>query len=161
MTTYIHYGSDKFDKAKFGKIKNQKYPWNKPDHSTGLWASRVDAKYSWKEWCEDNDFNTDELTKSFKFTISPSANVYTIAKPVDVIGLPDHIDEEYDNPYSHDKHIDFEKCLELGIDAIEIVDICGKNSNYRFGDFTVYDTMYGWDCDSILILNPDIIETIA
>ena len=161
MTTYIHYGSDKFDKAKFGKIKNQKYPWVKPDHSSGLWASRVDAKYPWKEWCKDASFNIDELTTSFKFTISPSANIYTIAKPDDVIGLPDHVDEEYGNSYHGIKRIDFEKCVELGIDAIEIVDIHGKNPNHQFGDFTVYDMMYGWDCDSILILNPDIIETVA
>ena len=43
--------------------------------------------------------------------------------------------------------IDFQ--IENGIDAIEF-----NISN----DWDLYMALYGWDCDSILILNPNIIE---
>ena len=42
--------------------------------------------------------------------------------------------------------LDFEK-LSKDYDAIEVIDI---------GKF--YWALYGWDCNSILIMNPDIVE---
>lgn len=54
--------------------------------------------------------------------------------------------------------IDFEKCLELGIDAVEICyygDEC-EDSEY----WPLHYVLYGWDCDSIVVLNPDAIEQL-
>ena len=44
---------------------------------------------------------------------------------------------------------DFEKMLADGWDAIELhLSECGE----------LYWALYGWDCDCILVLNPDIVE---
>ena len=46
---------------------------------------------------------------------------------------------------------DFEKMLADGWDAIE----------FRLSeDSELYWALYGWDCDSILVMNPDVVEEI-
>ena len=140
MQKYIHYGTDSFEKEAFDPVTNM-YLRNKPDG--GLWASRIDSRYGWKEWCEDNEFHLDWLEHSFTFTLKDNANVIQIETPVDIVcKLP--LCEGSEIRFS--KNIDFEDCIKRGIDAIEIIDI----------DKVYYD-LYGWDCDCILILNPDII----
>ena len=44
--------------------------------------------------------------------------------------------------------IDFEECVKQGIGAIELRDIWKG----------LYFPLYGWDCECILILNPEIVE---
>lgn len=137
MQKYIHYGADSFNPEKFEPIVNS-FRFSKPNG--GFWASRIDAKYGWRDWCEDNEFNLDRLDRSFTFTLKEGSRVYEIRSVADAFKLP------FNSPSKFFAYIDFEKCLEEGIDAIEVTDI----------DF-VYETLYGWDCDSILILNPEII----
>ena len=49
-----------------------------------------------------------------------------------------------------DIYLDFVRLRdEFGVDAVEIEDINA-----------MYWSMYGWDCDSIVVLNPDIIEEV-
>ena len=43
---YIHYGHNKFDIDRFMPIQNKMF-YNKP--YGGLWASRIDARYGWKD----------------------------------------------------------------------------------------------------------------
>lgn len=54
------------------------------------------------------------------------------------------IKEEYGKIY-----LDFEKLRELGIDAIEL---------HLIENPELYWTLYTWDCDSVLVMNPDVIE---
>jgi len=61
---YIHYGSNCFDPSKFVEIKNEKY-FNKP--VGGLWASNIDAKFGWKEWCQGNDYGSGGLKNLLHF----------------------------------------------------------------------------------------------
>lgn len=58
------------------------------------------------------------------------------------------VGEPYTYSISASDCIDFEKLKSLGCDALEI--FAGSNR-------TLYDLFYGWDCDSILILNKDVI----
>ena len=44
-------------------------------------------------------------------------------------------------------HLDFEEIVRIGIDALE----------FTLGNGELYFPLYGWDCDSILILNKSII----
>lgn len=140
---YIHYGSDRFERDLFLMPTNRPdFPISKP--WGGLWASNIDSEYGWKNWCEDEKY----VKSNFKFTLSNEANVFHIKNTKDIYNLP-----LIDNPYAIAIHkvIDFEKCIQLGIDAIEL---------HLSEDRSLYFDLYGWDCDSILILNPDIIEPL-
>jgi len=146
---YIHYGSDKFDKNLFKPIKNRE-DFTKP--LGGLWASREGDPLGWYQWSIDNEFHEDRLEHAFRFTLKPSANVVTIEKPKDIYKLP-KTKKDLMWPYSF--YPDFEKCVRQGIDAIEIIDIYGVDNE---GENSVYTTLYNWDVNSILILNPEVIE---
>ena len=147
--TYIHYGSDKFDSNKFLPIVNQDHDWTKPKQG-GLWASAVGAEYGWKEWCIGNEMFQGCLKKSFTFDLSPSARVCHLRSVNDLKKLPKlpHIVQS-----SYYK-VDFEKAMEE-YDAIEIHLSDEVTDNFEQG---LYFRLYGWDCDSILIMNPDIIK---
>lgn len=119
---YIHYGSTKFIPTKGFPIKNQEY-FMKP--KGGLWASRKNASFGWKDWCKEEDFRDCDIAKMENDGL---AWVYSI---------------------------DFEKCLHLGIDAIEL---CWYGDEYRdAASGNLHYELYGWDCDSIVVLNPDAI----
>lgn len=150
---YVHYGDATFVREKFESIENKDFS-NKPDG--GLWASSCGAENSWCTWCEENDFKRSNTDKYFYFYIADTANVLRIESLKDCEALTlrpvGYMHEEYiDSNY---KVIDYRACMERGIDAIEYkYDIASQSE-----DFEEIDTiMWGWDCDSILILNPDII----
>lgn len=140
MTKYIHYGSKVFDKNKFEKVSNY---FIKP--RGGFWASRIDSEYGWKEWNDDNKFTTCQKENSFEFSLSPGANVVELFTLEDLQNLPIRQKDFFVGEFYI---IDFEECVKRGIDAIELRDI----------EKGLYYPLYGWDCESILILNPDIVE---
>lgn len=153
MKRYIHYGHDRFIPEHFTPIRNRQY-FSKP--FGGLWASPVDAEYGWKDWCEAENFRECREDNSFTFTLAPVARVLYVAGRSDLKGLPRTGDMEsilggmydVDNPYSL-VSLDFERLRNDGWDAVEVTDIN-----------RLYWALYGWDCDSILVMNPDIIEVV-
>lgn len=151
MKTYIHYGSKVYDPSRFKEIKNRWCPWNKPQHGTGLWASAVDAEYDWKDWCEDNNFGECIDDESFRFTLKDDTKVFTVKCEEDAKRLLSKTGKFYAYSASLFDGIDFEKLRDFGYDALEI--FAGSNR-------TIYDLFYGWDCDSILILNKDVIVPV-
>lgn len=152
---YIHYGSKHFDPTIAQRARNQPIPWNKPQGDTGLWASRVDSSYGWKTWCEDEDFRKCSEENSFIFSLKDGANVVMVNKPEDLGKIP-----LQKSPYIlSDTCIDFEECLREGIDAIELAWYGDEWADVKSGD--MYMKLYGWDCDCILILDPDIVEEIT
>jgi len=139
---YIHYGSKKFTPKLFHPITNYSV---KPDG--GLWASPVNAKYGWKEFCTREGFRVEKLRTSFKFTLAENANILRLTSAAQLNELPkapNNIDKEYAAVF-----LDFEKLMADGVDAIQ-VNITGDG---------LYNKLNGWDCDSILILNKNIIMT--
>lgn len=128
----------------FKPIQNEQC-WIKP--KGGLWASPVNAKRGWKGWCEDEDFRECTEGDSFRFTL-PDANIFVIDSVEKLKELPT-IEDPVWTPIS--KLIDFEKCIELGYDAIEL---------NLSADRQLYWELYGWDCDSILVMNPDRIKMV-
>lgn len=145
---YIHYGHKKFERVRFCPIRNREC-FSKPDG--GLWASPVDAKYGWSGWCEENDFRECNEDNSFTFTLREGANVLHIRDIEYLERLP-----QIKSEYALWCQLDFEKLLEDGIDAIEL-----HLSEEDVSNLTVceglYWSLYGWDCDSILIMNPNVI----
>ena len=143
MNNYIHYGHTKFDKSVFNKIKNV-------DCSTkpkgGLWASDVESEHGWKEWCNENEFRDCYKENSFTFTLSDDAKILYIESVNDLESLPKGKDKFGLNFLSW-YLLDFEKLAET-YDAVEVS---------ISSDFDLYYKLYGWDCDSIVVMNPDIV----
>ena len=167
-TIYIHYGNDHFEKREVD-LRTEGFII-KPEKAA-LWGSPTDANFSWKTWSEDQQFNLGSLKKSFKFKLKSGSKILFISSKKDVDELDEilktntsRIEEYYSRftpissvimqllgsitPENYNT-IDFSKLQENGIDAVEI----------EYNKYT-HDAFYGWDCDSICILNPDAIEEV-
>lgn len=145
---YIHYGSDKFVPQEFLPIVNQTRNYTKPKQG-GLWASPIDAKYGWKQWCIDEDFWIDNLNTYFIFDLVPDVRICHIRGYYDLKKLP------VLQPYVESSYykIDFENAMKR-YDAIQLHLSEQPRCNY---EEDLYFLLYGWDCDSILIMNPEVI----
>ena len=141
--TYIHYGDKLFDNKKFIEIKNDN--WVKP--YGGLWASDINAKFGWKDWCKQENFRECNINNSFTFKIKDNAKILVIDSKEKLLELPKE-DTRYEYSWVN---LDFEK-IKKEYDAIEVL----ISSDHR-----LYWDLYGWDCDSILIMNPECIEVIS
>lgn len=131
-------------KKKFKEISNRDY-MTKPEG--GLWASDEAAEYGWKLWNEDNKFAECKEKNSFRFELSSTANVLHIRSIEDLEELP-----KLEAFLSDSVCLDFEKLKASGIDAIEL---------HFSEDWRLYWALYGWDCDSILIMNPDVVQEVT
>jgi hypothetical protein len=139
---YIHYGAKEFDRGLFHAIEN--HQWIKP--SGGFWASPVDSGFAgWRQWCEREDYRHYSDDDCFRFHLSDLARVRHIRCVEDVDNLP-----KENTPLISMIAVDFEAFVRDGYDALELhISECPS----------LYSAMYGWDVDSILIMNPDIIVT--
>lgn len=153
---YIHYGHKHFDRNAFVPIQNGKEVLPKP--IGGLWASPADAKFGWKEWCESENFRECEKEDSFSFTLKKNAKVAHIFSNYDLNQLPQR-SLDFISSFTSWVLLDFEKMLQDGIDALELHLSASQNRDYNDGN-DLYFLLYGWDCDSILVMNPDIILPI-
>lgn len=143
---YIHYGHDWFIPEYFVQPSNDA-GFTKP--RGGLWASPVDSDFGWADWCEFEDYNTKSLKKSFTFELTDDANVLLIEDRADYMICP-HVTVD-ETCWLRWPPIDFEELLRQGVDAVEV----------RFGkDFVLPQIMRWWDCDSIVVLNPDVIVEV-
>ena len=151
---YIHYGSPEFCKKAFVPITNFEF-LNKP--LGGLWASPVDAERGWRDWVEGNNFYPERLSQSFEFELSQEARVLELT--------PDNVWElslQKDIPIWMDERdrrsslgmvtgVDFE-VLAQEYDVLE----CSLSENP-----SLYWSLYGWDCDYILVMNPDVVVGVS
>lgn len=147
---YIHYGHSSFNHDLFCEIKNRELfvkPWG------GLWASDVDAEYGWKDWCVSQNFYVERLNEHFIFTLSDDAKVLHIYDVKQLEELPQLI-EDFDLYVC----LDFEQLLADGWDVIEL-HLSEEKVDFDdwFNRRGLYFDLYGWDCDSILIMNPEVI----
>ena len=155
---YRHYGSKHFNMDLFLKARNKPFS-NKP-HG-GLWASPTkNVDVSWEDWCKGNDYNVDKLGTYFDFTLKDNANVLTIISKEDLNNLPRiEKDEEDMLFYEGDRmntDIDFEE-IAKNYDAI-MVWIYRDSLSTTFSG--IYYELYGWDCDSLLVLNLKLNEEV-
>ena len=88
--TYIHYGHKHLNKDLFEPIKNRTL-FVKP--FGGLWASNINARFGWKDWCEVEEFGECDKENSFSFTISDDARILQINSVKDIKNLPTHKDD--------------------------------------------------------------------
>ena len=146
--TYIHYGAKEFNPQKFIPVINR-VNWVKPEAHTGLWASPVNAEWGWKDWCEAENFRECDDDVSFKFTVRDPQRIFFVDSKdsydelVRLYGIKNPLHFGYTPDF-----IDFNKMMEEGWHGLEI-----SITDYP----ALYDLLYGWDCDSILIFNKDAI----
>ena len=139
----IVYGcGDRYNPRKFKSIKNNQFV--KPNG--GLWACPIGINWDWKEWCKSEDFRIESLEESFK--IKFIGNLFVIDQVEDLISL---LREEARHRLGYPN---FETILSSGIDAIYLTERGQEET--RFSD----PSLYGWDCECILILNPKTIESL-
>lgn len=149
MKNYITYGKgNTFIKDKLPRVEDlnlTEWYFNKVPHT--FWGSPVNAKYGWKDWCESEEYNLENLSTSFLWTLKPEAKILCIDKLEDLDKVPfirDHIGIS----------IDF-KTIIKEYDALEI---CMDN-DYIGHMFTSDKEICfnGYDCDSIMVFNRDMI----
>lgn len=157
---YVHYGCslEDYNIDKFENIKNRSF-CAKP--SGGFWASptrhgRDRFLFDWKNFCDDAEYQSagKSLDKKFYFCLDIDAHVFTIESMDDYKMLP-KIESGDRITGRKEEYIDFEACMRQGIDAIEYA-YTTVHRNETIRD-EMDSKMLGWDCDSILIMNPEII----
>lgn len=154
---YVHYGCtvEEFAMDRFREIKNSP-PFAKP--KGGFWASPAQASFGWVDFCRREEYAPSSgLYKKFCFALSTEAQILRIAAREDFELLP-KMKAALDSPIREIPLIDFEECARRGIDAIEYC-YSAIHSDETLGD-EMDRKMPGWDCDSILIMNPQVIEPI-
>ena len=145
---WIHYGNDCFNPEKV-KENAKKLFSNKPN---GLWASPVGRNFwSWKRWCESEDYHTERLEKYFKFRVSSKANLLWIHKLSDAEKYM--IAEPY---YPGSKYCSYKLNVEEVMNKFDGMVLIHGNHYCELHD----NGFYTWDVDSICVWNPDMIELI-
>lgn len=160
---YRHYGHSKFDKDLFIPIHNREFS-NKP--SGGLWSCPTkDVDIDWKTWSEGNDFALGKLKEHFDFKLKDSAKILEIKDIKDLDKLPRISDRSQLKQYiklidSMNSDIDFEE-LAKEYDGIMVWMYRSKDIDKETRMFDgMYYRMYGWDVDTLVVFNPDIIEEV-
>lgn len=147
---YIHYGCKSFQRERFMPIRNRERGFITKPYG-GFWASPVSTRYGWKDFCVREDFEAD-LTQFFTFTLSKKARVLKIKSFNDLAGLP-RISVE---PFEDEVYLDFES-LAKRWDAIEVTFYGGGIFHRKRKSYDLVRALRFWDCDSLLVLNPDVV----
>lgn len=152
----IHYTKDKNFRLKPIYIKNAELNdeggyWCKP--KGGIWASPVESGYGWKEWCDGAEF--ENLEKMVKVEMKIDIEKFiVIDKHSDMNKLPWYVRI----PGTRIEFIDFEKLVNEGIEGIHLTEQGEKKTRFPYIFSDKHRNLYGWDCESILILNERCIK---
>lgn len=152
--TYIHYGHERFDRSLFTSVSNCPHNLNKP--SGGMWASPVDTERGWYDWCKDKPLFSWKFQTSFRFELSPDARVLELT-PDNVWVLPVDTESVFKR---------FPRGERYSLNMVQAIDFEVLAHDYDVLECSLTDypelywSLYGWDCDSIVILNPDVIVEV-
>jgi hypothetical protein len=142
----IHYGSDKYIPEKVLPVKNDS--WVKPKRGGGLWTSPIDSKWGWKDWNNDSDFRDCDVKKSFTVCLKSDAKIFVI----------DSLDDLKKSPLIDGcfaRVLDFE-LIAQNYDAIWLTE---KGQNETHLSYPI--DLYGWDCETVLVLNPNCCTAVS
>lgn len=142
--TLIHYGATEFDLSKVKPLENGN--WIKPKQG-GIWFSPADTEFGWKDWCESEQFRECDPENSFKVKLKNSTRLLVINTLQDLKNAPLH---QKNGQFI----LDFEQ-IALNHDAIWLT---------QEGQWATRHSrpvsLYGWDCESVLVLNPHTFEIL-
>ena len=163
-TVYRHYGSNKFDRklleSSFNSEIKRKYDrmeW-KP---FGLWGSPVECNaYTWEEWCLGEDFHIEKLSSHFNFTLKKSARILKIINVEDAFPYiyRGNLSKLWNNFEDWRYSIGAKLNLNLIYKEFDAMEVSySKTSDFSALRYSVFNT---WDCDSIVVWNPNMIVSI-
>lgn len=145
---YEHVGASHFDRGLFMPIKKH-FP-TKP--RGGFWASPCgEGFFTWKDWSKANYYDIDNADHFF-FTLKDNAKVFRISSQEEYEEFVNRFGKIEEGMFGLTKVLFDWKHIAEVLDAVE-VDVSSW--------IKLYDLMYSWDCDSICIFNPDIVEEIS
>lgn len=137
----IHYGSNKFKPEEFSRPTGEsKCIGLKP--IGGLWASPSNSEYGWRHWCAENNYGDLSVFFSFRF-----------AGCLLVIDSVDDMDKIPWTERNGLQSILFKEIIKI-YDGIWLT-----ARGERETRLTWPRSLYGWDCESVVIFNKDCIET--
>lgn len=146
---YVSYGKKQFSLEKF--YETRKGVICKP--SFGLWASREDAAFGWKLWCELEGCDWCSEDNKFVFNLSEGARIFEVHHENDI--LPYLIKTDAitwaDHKTAPGDGIDFEKMMADGYDGLELF----WSEDWEYFSDGLFNF---WNVDSIVIWNPNVIE---
>jgi len=145
---YIHYGHSKFDPI---YVRYEVHPLAcKPN--MGLWASPVDTDWGWKDWCESEQWSCSDMNLHFYFTLSDSAKIFEVHSEDDILPYLISTGTPTFTKTSIGDGIDFDRIFREGYDGMEL---------FISEDYSMHDGVFNvWDCDSIVVWNPDVIQEV-
>lgn len=135
---------DRFDIERFRPARNSTS--NKPAGG-GFWGSPVESTHGWKDWCKAEDFCECREEDSFKTLFA--GNALIIHGPEWWHNFDWRVEP---NACGSFHKIDFEGLLEDGIDGIYLTE--------RGEITTRFKGLYGWDVESVYVLNPECITNL-
>lgn len=154
---YTHYGHTKFEPETFEPIKNRQM-FNKP--WGGFWASPNDAEFGWKQWNEREQFAETRDDNKIEFTLKPNTRVLELHSVKDAEEMIQKYKAPMPPEFDYLSQLGFGGSMLINIDFEAIARDYDAIEYFISDDFGLYNTLYGWDCDSILILNKDVVVPI-
>ena len=137
----IHYGQTEYLIGKFSPVKNGE--WVKPEMG-GLWTSPVDSSWGWKDWNDSSEFMDCDKDNSITLQLKEGSKVLVIDSLEDLKNAPLRLTNLLKKPV-----MDFE-LISQDYDAIWLT---SKGETKTRMGYPL--SLYGWDCESVLILNPN------
>lgn len=137
-----HYGAAQYDPAKFAPVSDVRM--RKP--RGGLWTSPVDSGYGWQQWATENEFG--DLSRHFDLTFTGNVLVIDAVEDLEKLvwlELTDGVDYPV-----------FQPLASMGVDAMHLT-VRGQEETR----FSMPHNLYGWDCETVFVLNPASLTTWA
>lgn len=142
----VHYGTDNIVLSHIvNKIKNiDTNHYTKPISTSTVWFSPYDSLYSWYDFCIEEELGIDRLNKKVYFLLEDNVRIKYVNTYKDLQNLPNYTSDD-------GIKIDYEK-LVRNYDLLWVNHIVGH----------IYDPvnlcLAGWDCESVVLLNPRILK---
>ena len=125
---------------------------NKP--KGGLWSSpyNKDTISGWYQFCKEENFVKADNTVGVIFTLKEEARIYTIDTKEDLDNLANKYPIVVKENLRYNFMIDYTK-VSKDYDAIYLTD-----KGQWATRFSRPNTLYGWDCETLLVLNFNAID---
>ena len=137
--------------AIYSQTQDEIAPHQKPN---GLWVS-VDGEYSWREWCEAEEWGLDCFVHTYEIKLTDDANILVL----DSVEALDEFHKERAVDLPNRSHLFNSSVIDWPAVADEYQGII--ISPYQWERRMDYMWYYGWDCASGVIWDNSVIAGIS